>query len=215
MISRPILIAVATLVAGPVSVTAQDSRSGINLCAAYHIVVPLIEDGEDSCNCEGRAIVCEFQSICEEEQGHCADLDMTIDFSGVGQETIIYDLAYGQGVGYSTANLVLDVSSKVTDGIQGCTATLDDEICNCVVCEEGRGVDITCAGSGVSTMGCFNVDVSNFDRFVPFMGSSGGTVIAGVEIQDRQTASTGSSSNIRAVTVGATTVLAAATAMIM
>ncbi|CAB9507262.1 expressed unknown protein [Seminavis robusta] len=214
MITRLFLPTAAVLLSSVSSVTAASS-SGVNLCAAYDIVVPMITDGEEACKCAGRTIVCDFEDICEGTD--CADLGMTIDFSDSGEETIFYDVTYGADVAAGTSATVrLHVASKVEAGIEECEATLGnpDETtsnCMCTPCEGGSGVVISCNGGSVSTNGCFKVDVSKFERFVPFLGGDGGTIIArATELQQEGAASAAVTSS-----AAGTTALLAATAAAM
>jgi hypothetical protein len=180
MITRLFLpLIVTALLTGPFAVIAE-SRDGINLCAAYHNVVPLIKDGEDHCKCEGRAIVCEFEGMCNPQNtAQCANLTMYMDYSATGDESIIYDVTYGEDVGLPPTVVAMAMSPNFDDGILGCAAKVGTEDCECTTC--GGGIGINCGNNSISTRGCAPVDMKNFDRFIPFFETDSTTVFAGLE----------------------------------
>ena len=171
--------------------------NGVNLCAAYTIVVPMIEGGEDNCECDGRTIVCKFESLCNaEDNSQCAKLYMKIDFTQAGEEIITYSADYGNtflkdGSAFSDMKVDLEVAPNV-EGIEGCSAIYGDSACECSVCAEGRGIDINCESyqSGAITKGCTIVDVGNFERFVPFFETNGGMVAQSVSASTSSSAVT-------------------------
>jgi len=200
------------------------ASTGINLCAAYDIVVPLIKDGVKNCACDGRTIKCDFNNVCTSNRSSnnnsgassssssCADLDMEIDFSVEGQETITYTSTYANA-NLKPVEIVLNVAQDVSS-IESCTATYGGETCECEVCggngddnsnssDSGINVDCGALAEGVTTGTCLPVDVGSFEAFIPFLEDQG-KVIAGV--QSEEAAATDS---------GAATATAASTTMII
>ena len=186
------------LVAASTTATATTASGrelqGINLCAAYDIVVPLMEDGYDHCVCEGRTIVCDFDGVCNDGNAdECADLDMKIDFTEEGGEYITYTTTYADGT-FAPVEIVLDVESDVS-AINSCRTTYGEEgvaeACTCSVCADGFGIDVDCGAiqEGVTTGGCAPIDVKNFEAYVPFFGESSNKVITGLETEDQQSKS--------------------------
>ena len=203
MSTRLFLPVVAALLAGPIAVPAEP-RGGINLCAAFHNVVPLIKDGEESCKCQGRAIECKFEGMCNpSNKTQCANLTMYLDYSDSGDESIVYDVTYGDDVGLPPTVVAMSMSPDFDEGILGCYAKVGSEDCECTTC--GGGVGINCGESAVSTKGCAPVDMKTFDRFVPFFETDSTIVIA------KQEADTTSGSVALAVTdvIGGATLLTA------
>jgi hypothetical protein len=203
MITRISLPVVAALIAGSFVVTAEP-RAGINLCAAFHNIVPLIKDGEENCKCEGRAIVCTFEGMCNpKNMAQCANLTMYMDYSDSGDESIIYDVTYGEDVGLPPTVVAMSMSPSFDKGILGCAAKVGSEECECTVC--GGGIGINCGENEVSTKGCAPVDMKTFDRFVPFFETDSSTVIA----KSESDAVSGSGTLAVTGVLGGTTLLAA------
>jgi len=182
MIARTTVASSMLLMASLLASANAEATTGVNLCAAHTIVVPMIEDGNNNCECEGRTLVCAFDTICNKSnEKECAKLDMLIDFTQSGEETITYTADYGdEGV---KVKVSLGVSPTLEGGISSCSAAAaDDSTCTCTICADGGGVDINCEANQPSvstrtTKGCSLVDVSKFERFVPFFETTSGTTI--------------------------------------
>lgn len=157
-----------------VATNAARDLQGINLCAAYDGIVPLIPDGEDNCVCDGRTLVCEFE-----------DLEMKMDFTQEGSEYMSYET--------TALTVVLNVKPDLSE-IESCTATMtaDAAACECTVCNDGQGVDLACGGTGGD---CTPVSIATFERFVPSVGQ--GNVIASSQSQETNS---GAADNVRATT---------------
>jgi hypothetical protein len=200
MISRTFLCTALALVASTTSSAAEDRElqsTGVNLCAAYDIVVPLIAGGMDSCECEGRDLLCNFDEICNIDNV-CASLKMDIDFSSEDYNEIVYTATYSDKA-LPEVVLALDVSAGVEAGIQGCTATMGEEGCDvCEPCSDGRGVKIGCSSGAIE---CQQVDVANFERYVPFFGVSLEKTISAASVEVEETDNSASSTTTTTVAV--------------
>ena len=154
---------------------------GINLCAAYDGIMPLIPDGEDHCVCDGRTLVCDFDN-----------LNMKMDFTEEGAEYMRYETTTEDA---QQLTAVLNVRPDLSE-IESCTATTTSaDACDCTVCNDGQGVELACGTMGGD---CTAVNIATFERFVPSVGQPNAVMAS---LSNQETSNSGAADNhVRATT---------------